>query len=767
MNQTNTVETTHKKTTKKMRKQKKQLHLKWRILIYVSLLLLLLMTIVKVPYFTSVIDYVIEYFFGFSRYLIYFILLLLALFWWSKKLRCKIFNRFTIWFYVLSPILLSIFLGYISNLVLKQTDYIFLDGSYTQIFTNLWKVNFIVAISHTQYYFSLFDFAFGGVSGFINLDLYTQYVVIFMVVLLSFILSILLIIFILYSVRNKRWFYNAKLRMINKLIKNVNKEYKKEFELVDHSVNVSENAETQEPVNEQPDINIQETRETTPLVAPVVTADNNYSDETRNKEVDEQPVNHTSTRTGTPSVMDTHPKLTQQNQMSTSWKSGQTINIPQAFDIGVTKAADHQEDLLTPKLADSTAVKSVNHSSEKTLTNQTPSTFKRTQKFTLSMNDIFEEQKKLQDEKVVFDGEQDYYHELNNMINKIDFRFNQYAKANGIEVKIITKRTYFSMAEVVYSLKNIDIPTFISQHNLELIQILTAQETDLRVNLYQQNKDLALQVSSTKLTSSFSLKNEIKLLDEQEWENFNLIYGKDHEREVVWSNQLDGNLIVYGSAKGSGRAMLLSNIIMGCLLTHKSSEIELYLFDAKTKLTKTFTNLIHTRKITDTSDPAEVIEDLRSLQLKFNDIKKTMQNKGVDNLFELNHMSQQAYKMSLIVFSEFAHILDSPYKEKFIVLLQNLIALAPSIGCLIVLGTEIVNEQTSAFKGMFENIAILKLNNEYESTLISPHNWLHNLYGSGDLVLMKANTIELLRLQIAKITNEEISSLLQKLSVDN
>ncbi|MCV3734165.1 FtsK/SpoIIIE domain-containing protein [Ureaplasma miroungigenitalium] len=759
MNQTNTVVATNQQPIKKALKTKKQLHLKWRILIYVSLLLLLLMTIAKVPYFTAAIDYVIEYFFGFSRYLIYFILLLLAIFWWTKKLRRKIFNRFTIWFYVFSPILLSIFLGYISSLALKHSDYLFVEGSYTEIFTNLWKVHLISGISHLQYYFLLSAFGFGGITGFINLDLYTQYIVIFMVVLLSFVLSIVLIIFILYTVRNKRWFYQTKLRIINKLIKNVNKEYNQAYELIDHNSVLEDSNQVQQALVDTP--LVPNNLETNKLIAVDPTVTNEPLDNPANNFKEPQPLEHLEAVNTAPSRQE--PELLIQE--------APILNSPHEPNVELQKASEIEirKDIPTPIVP--VVVAPVNNPEvpqvEKSLVDKTPSSFKRTQKFTLSMNDIFEDQKKLQDEKVLFDGDQDYYHELNNMINKIDFRFEQYAKANGIEAKIISKRTYFSMAEVVYSLNNIDIPTFISQHNLELMQILASQESDLRINLYQQNKYLAVQVSSIKLASSFTLKNEIKLLDEQEWDNFNLIYGKDHEREVIWSNQLDGNLIVYGSAKGAGRAMLLSNLIMGCLLTHKSSEIELYLFDAKTKLTKTFSNLNHTRKITDTSDPAVVIEDLRSLQLKFNDIKKIMQNKGVDNLFELNHMSQQAYKMSLIVFSEFAHILDSPYKDKFIILLQNLITLAPSVGCLIVLGTEIVNEQTSAFKAMFENIAILKLNNEYESTLISPHNWLHNLYGSGDLVLMKANINELLRLQIAKITNDEINSLLQKLSTDN
>ncbi|MCV3743644.1 FtsK/SpoIIIE domain-containing protein [Ureaplasma sp. ES3154-GEN] len=764
-----TQEIVHK--PKRIKKEQKQLAKKWKVLIYTVLLFLLLSTIAKVPYFTSIVDYVIEYFFGFSKYIIYFFLVLLSIFWWTKKIRKQIFNRYTIPVYVLFPIIFSLFLGYIAYLNLVTAPYIFVDGHYAQIFSNLWSENFFLSISHLRYYFLLKNIGFGGIIGYTNLDLYIRHIVIFMIVLLSFVFLAIFIFFGIYVIRNRKHFYKAKLWFLNKLVKNINDAHKKQFVLFDETeqgISVEKNINQQPTQISQSNESIESQNQITPNTPTVITTKPLMVNDQEIFVDRENAYEETKTKTScVPTAEFVESSVIKSKLIGIDEKEDLKVVTPPKQIIYEPTVEEEKNPGITSPTEDVIPVvykqtKASSFTKKLNLTDDN-SGFKKTQKFTLSIQELLENKQMSINEKVVFSGDEDYYHELNNMINKVDHNFMQFARLKNFNFQLVHKSTYFSVAEVVYSADNLDLNEFISQNNLIIIEALSLNQNDAQIKLYQQNKNLAIQITSRKFNSSFSLKNEIMMLDDIERENFNLIYGKDKNREVVWSNESDGNLIIYGSAKGSGRSMLISNLVLGCLLTHKSSDIDLYLFDDNTKLTKTFANLRHTRKVINFSNPYEVINQLKNIQTTFNDIKNTMISKGVDNFYELNHMSNNQYKLSLLVMSEFATMLSSPYKDRFLILMQNIIALSASVGCLVVLATEVVDESTSTWAEMFENIAILKLNNEYESTLISKHNWLHNLNGMGDLVLMKANSEQVLRLQIAKITNDEIASLIKKL----
>ena len=211
--------------------------------------------------------------------------------------------------------------------------------------------------------------------------------------------------------------------------------------------------------------------------------------------------------------------------------------------------------------------------------------------------------------------------------------------------------------------------------------------------------------------------------------------------------------------------MLISNIIISALYTKSPNELELFIINNGSKSLKEFAKLKHTKKSVDHDDFENVINLLREIMNDINKQNTLFADNNVDNLDEYNLKNQnQKLPKKLIIISEYVEIVSSQFNTRFDTLIRNIANIAKKHGIVLIISSNITNESTVSFKNVFDYTIVLKLNNPYESILLTDRNWCNNLVGFGDMLLIRNFDNLPLRLQTAKITNEQFANIINEIN---
>lgn len=721
---------------------------------------ILLISITKLPYTGAIFDYVVEYFFGWAKFFVYAILLIFFITFYIPKAKKKIFSLHLVLTYITITIISSILLGSVGNglfLINKQNtkeientlfaNYL-LQKSATASFSDVWAAAFKKAIGNEKYYFTL-PMSYGGVAGYIHVDLYKNSGWVYSIVLTSLLLTFI-IVFLISSKAKTRPIFNLKLKFINWLIRNLNKT---------HSQNYS--------LSKTKQINIDETKEELERQA-----DNELKNEeiiTSNKDISSSQMlepNYSSTKQNQIS-QELIPKeqllkkednkirdnITNNQKIENNFKSQSTDSMLDLNDVNNQK--NDYNDLnssFEPKNFQATTnfdfvddVTNITNNSELDLDN-----YKYYPK-TIIINEL----------------NKDFYHELKVLAKDVDQDTQQFFIDQNISYEHSSINILFSSFEISYEIKEIHISAFLTKYSEQLKQHLLYytlnQHLDNKLNVFSMGSKLYIQVALKNLSSTVSLKS---LLDTIQYDNQLYIgVGKQSNREFMYLNN-EYNIIMAHGNNGSGRSKLLSVAIISALYKKSPKELDLYLITNNTKSLSAIEQVPHIKAVAKADDFEATISLLRSLNEKTNEIiKRKLEPNNCSDIYQYNEKYQHdQIAQSLIVIAEYSEILESAYEQTFKTLIYRLRANAHSMGFKVLLFSAVTNEKTIEFKQISDCLIGLKNNNVNESYLFLNSTLCANLVGNGDMVIIKDRDFKNpIRAQVPQVENETYTTIINEI----
>lgn len=752
----------------KAKKQKTPFTKKQKIfisLVAISIFLLLI-SIFKVPYTGAIFDNLFEYFFGWSKYLVYLFLFIILIIYPHRnlkkfqKIKRYFYNPWNISFKVILIIMITLMFGviaylsinnftlYFSPIVSKEFDIYYFPKLYTSSslandYSKYWGDNFLNSISHQNYYYTS-PYAFGGIIGYINVSIFKANTWIALLVLFILFLVLTIVVVIIWKTKSQK-IKNWKLSIINRLIYDINKKHKQNYflandEIVLSTTMVDDNHHNpnKEDVN-QKDIVIDGLKEE---IKKPNTSDNKQKNATNpiflNQEINHQKqvsneIKENNQQTNKYVVDDIEPLIKKPNDIK-------EYNNDIKFD--------KKEDIKKNEVSETEIQQSILNSSgqPKNSIYITPN-----QQYDIQTHNNPQLIKNYYPQLDVIGGISiEYYYELKKDAQQYLEQIKKIFEINKINPSFYSLDyvvNYFSF-EIVCSFLNSELKK----------QFLKLYKDDFVDNIVLENNELNIYFRYDELIFNFKPKtnlDEINIADIiSKVYNTDLLeigIGKNLERQVYKLTHNDGNLILLGSAKANGRAMSINGILLSALYRNSYEELDLYIVDNNSKSLKDITKLRHTKKVAKYNDDEEIINMLKHINNQIVCEKETNDNSKITK--------------KILLISECNDVLNSQNKIKFKTLLNNIIASSQQHKMIIILSSDFVNDEIVSLIPLFNNLILFKATNEYESQILINSPWLVNLDGFGDMVLFKDGQFNqnYIRLQCPRVNAEHYNNIIKEI----
>lgn len=697
-------------------------------------LFLLLISIFKLPYTGAIIDSVVEYFFGWSKYGFYLILILFFATIYFKKIRRHVLRPFIISFLIILTIFSAYLFGAVGYKIINDTNIISFYNNEQTIFersnfsfdqfvggwSNTWNQNFIKSINANDYYF-INKFAFGGLIGYINIEVFFDNAWIFIVVLSFIVILLFVIAYLVWNIKSKHNF-KFKVWFMQWLINHVNKKYKTKYSLTKNDENnvveittIESNHHEDEQKNK---INVNEANENVNL--------ENSNIKTQNEKIEQ---NHETTLKKD-TIIDKTNELNFQQDTNKS--------IPQDNNV---------EELIIKK--PSIKTKAFNFDNTKSNLSQ----------------DFYE--KNYPKISVIKGRSQEYYHEFLNIASTLKENVIKFLDIKNIKYNKQNLRTIlnFSSVEVEVNLTENGIYSFFNKYKEEFVDYIKIDDATPLV--YNRFGNLIANLKLQKMQHQINIGDIIK---EIPYSNDLCIgVGKERKDGTIWLDDRNGSMIIFGSAFGSGKKMLFSGMLLSAIYKKSYNELQIYLVnDNKSKGTKGIENLKHIKKIINYEDVDSILLLTKEIKEIITEQKKLFAQSNVSNINEYNEKNKSNPLPKHIVFiSEFNKIIEQKQESRFKSNLISILDVAKEHGIIVILSTDEISQQTTSYINFFNNLIVLKVDDENQSMLIENNNLYSNLDGDGDMYITDRNSGLRKRAQVAKIDSENFELMIEEIKQSN
>lgn len=233
---------------------------------------------------------------------------------------------------------------------------------------------------------------------------------------------------------------------------------------------------------------------------------------------------------------------------------------------------------------------------------------------------------------------------------------------------------------------------------------------------------------------------------------FSLCVGRDVNGSSVMPTLDDANHIMIGGCSGSGKSVLLNDIILSLCCYNKPSKLGVVLIDLKRCEFMPYSNLPHliTPIVTDSQQAENV---LSALVYKMEKRYEKMAQLGL-------RKADETFKKVVIIIDELSDLVLTNEKTKD--LLIRLAQKSRACNFHLILATQSV--RSSVISGnLLANLPTriaLSCSNVRESVLILGHKGAENLTGKGDCILKLASSIDEKRVQNPFVSDAEIKNVL-------
>ncbi|WP_038102503.1 FtsK/SpoIIIE domain-containing protein, partial [Ureaplasma diversum] len=630
------------------------------------------------------------------------------------------------------------------------------DASFS--FSSVWAKNFNKAIGHQQYYYTL-PMSFGGVIGFVHVDLYKHSGWIYSVVLTSLLIILILAIVISLNIKTKTTF-NLKLKIINYFIKSINKNHNRNLELVD--LNDQEDQQVNKEENKQVDDLVDELKQTKEESEIKQNRDVTITNPVQNEVVYEQIEQFNQPVQQQTNNLVTEPALFTSNINSNQSTNQQQLNLNNISQTYSHQTSfDQQEQTKTP-----TTTKSSFQPKPALVTNNFDFADEVVEN---KANEEIETDnyKYYPKTSIINELNKDFYHELKLLAADVDKDAQRFFSEQNITFDQATINVLFSSFEIGYEIKENQVSAILARYSESLKEHLNYytlnQHQDAKLNVFGLGSKLYVQVAFKSLSSSVSLK---ELLDKIDYNNQLYIgLGKKSNRELIYLNN-DYNIIMAQGNNGSGRSKLLSVAIISALYKKSPKELDLYLVSNNTKSLSVIDQLPHIKAVAKADEFEGTISLLRSLNEKTTDvIKRKLEPNNCNDIYQYNEkFPHDQIPQTLIVISEYNDILESSYAQTFKTLIYRLRNNAQIMGFKVLLFSAFSNENTTEFKQIADCLIGLKNNNVNESYLFLNSTLCTNLVGNGDMVIVVDRDFKNpIRAQVPQIENETYTNIINEI----
>ena len=225
--------------------------------------------------------------------------------------------------------------------------------------------------------------------------------------------------------------------------------------------------------------------------------------------------------------------------------------------------------------------------------------------------------------------------------------------------------------------------------------------------------------------------------------------------------------ILIAGTTGSGKSILLHNLIISLLYKYSPEELRMMFIDTKRVELTQYKGLPHmlTNPIT---DPKKA---LKSLVWTVNEMERRyvlLEDKRARDIISYNSSSDEPLPYIVIVIDELADLMSNYPRE----IEGNIVRIAQkarAVGIHLVIATQrpSVNVITGVVKANIPVRAALQVASQIDSRTILDATGAENLVGKGDLLFSSTETKSPIRVQSAFISEEEIKEVVDKIIKDN
>lgn len=272
------------------------------------------------------------------------------------------------------------------------------------------------------------------------------------------------------------------------------------------------------------------------------------------------------------------------------------------------------------------------------------------------------------------------------------------------------------------------------------------------------------------------LSETLKKIDIKDGLYVNL--GKDLNNKDFIINLCDAPHILVAGATGSGKSVLINSILINLLYNYSPNELELVLIDPKKVELNIYNNIEYIKeKIASTTEESRIllINVLKDIEFRY----KLLGQKNCRNIENYNKKTTEKLKYKVLVIDELADLLLQDKKNKFKnditgeMTIENLVCRIAQIGraCGVHLIVATQRPSSDVITGLIKaNIPTriaFEVVNKINSRIILDDKGAEKLTGKGDMILKVAGKNELIRLQGAFVTDEEIEDITNELKKQN
>lgn len=659
--------------------------------------LIILFSFIRVPYVGAFFDSIFfSFFFGWGKYLIYIFAFVVAVLYWFPDIFKIIWNKKCLLIYY--PIILLSFCLILSGI-----------GVYVEKLNNSISFSQYFVGSNASYITAWHNLDWGNVSNnnvfYANPYAYGGLITMFIVACFVYISSALLIVIgfailaiVIYLIIAKR---NPK---VKNAVNQINKKFKKP-----HEVEISEyKAETKKMTDKEENIEIQNTRKFAESFG-----------NTTNIQVEEQ--KKTPQTVGTYNLASTHLFSEDKENINTFELEKDDLN----FNNNITDIEFDNESLLDVK----------------------NNKFEDSAKYDVVKNYINSREidvENLPHIDQIANNACDYLPILSSELNELIETLSNYFSVNQLTFKLVNKEIMYQSVSATFVFEDSNISEWINDRGSDIFNkfknriIINKISSNIISFIDVINKD------EMNIQPIVSFKDIISTIGYNNPYCFTI--GKQGNRKAFYINgAYEPNTIVYGG-QGSGRAMLLSSIVLSICFLNDPNNLDAYIIDTTSKSLKHLDSLVQVRNNYVSSE-----YDALNCLTQINDIIKEEKDlflaNNVNNIYDYNLKNKfNVIKHKLIVVNDINDILELN-KEKCLKLLDEIISNAFNHGVILVLTSSIVNDKTTIFNKSMDNIIVLKVDDQIQSEIIFNTSEAECLCGQGDM-LLKTNDKKTYHLQM-------------------
>ena len=265
--------------------------------------------------------------------------------------------------------------------------------------------------------------------------------------------------------------------------------------------------------------------------------------------------------------------------------------------------------------------------------------------------------------------------------------------------------------------------------------------TNKKANIITKNNKIVLEFTNEN-RKTILLKNLLKEKTKVH-DKLKFVLGLNNSGESVTDNLTEAPHILIAGATGSGKSVVLNNIINS--LNYYNNDLKFALIDVKRvefskykSLSNLFDLALSEKEASDTLDKCISIMTARY---------KLFEEKGYKNIQEYNENEEQKLFYLVLIIDEFADLIiqNEEIEEKVIRLTQ--LARASGIHLIIATQRPTTNVISGLIKANVPTRISLSVASTLDSKIILDEKGAENLNGKGDLLYKKVGSKELLRIQ--------------------